>query len=382
MQDSRSETLKYKTLGAGDPAPWFIQRTVLQPNFSFSSVGGRYVLLCFFGSAAMPAGQAAVSGVMASRHLFDDEKACFFGVSLDPSDEAEGRTPDLPVGIRYFRDYDGRASRAYGVLPLDPAIAIGADVTRGYWVLTDPTLRVVRTFPLDPHGDNLAEIMTFVANLPPPELFAGLQLQAPILFLPNVFELELCERLIRLYDSHGGEITGFMSQVDGRTVGIVDHSQKVRADHIIEDAGLIKVLHNRIVRHIVPEIAKVHQFAVTRIERHIVGCYTAEDGGHFVAHRDNTTAGTAHRRFAVSINLNDDFDGGEICFPEYGPRTFKPPAGGAVVFSCSLLHRVTRMQRGNRYAFLPFLYDDAAAALRAANVHLLDNGAAPQAILE
>ena len=127
-------------------------------------------------------------------------------------------------------------------------------------------------------------------------------------------------------------------------------------------------------RRIVPEIKKVHQFDVTRMERYIVACYAAEDGGHFNMHRDNTTRGTAHRRFAVSINLNDDFDGGEIMFPEYGPRAFKPPIGGAVVFSCSLLHAVTKMTRGRRYAFLPFLYDEAAAAIRAENNPHLGEG--------
>ena len=63
------------------------------------------------------------------------------------------------------------------------------------------------------------------------------------------------------------------------------------------------------------------------MERYIVACYAAEEGGHFRAHRDNTTKGTAHRRFAVSINLNDDFDGGEVSFPEYGPRELQAAAG-------------------------------------------------------
>jgi predicted 2-oxoglutarate/Fe(II)-dependent dioxygenase YbiX len=118
---------------------------------------------------------------------------------------------------------------------------------------------------------------------------------------------------------------------------------------------------------VVPEIAKVHQFRVTRMERYLIGCYDAGEGGHFAPHRDNTTPGTAHRRFAVSVNLNDDFEGGEVSFPEYGPRGLKAPPGGAVVFSCSLLHAVSRVTRGRRYAFLPFLYDEAAAAVRDAN---------------
>ena len=141
----------------------------------------------------------------------------------------------------------------------------------------------------------------------------------------------------------------------------------------------MRQLQIRIRRRIVPEILKVHQFKATRMERYIVSCYAAEDGGHFHAHRDNTTKGTAHRRFAVSINLNEDFEGGEIGFPEYGPRSFKMATGGAVVFSCSLLHAVSRVTSGRRYAFLPFLYDDAAAKVREQNLRFVEGHEPPAA---
>src|SRR5215208_4582634 len=134
----------------------------------------------------------------------------------------------------------------------------------------------------------------------------------------------------------------------------------------IEDAELI--------RRINLEIEKVHFFKPTRMERYIVSCYAAEDGGHFRPHRDNTTSGTAHRRFAVSINLNHDFEGGEVRFPEYGPRSYKAPPGGAVVFSCPLLHAVSKVMRGRRYAFLPFLYDEEAARIREQNNAFLGEG--------
>ena len=79
--------------------------------------------------------------------------------------------------------------------------------------------------------------------------------------------------------------------------------------------------------------------------------------------------GTAHRRFACTINLNaEDYEGGDLRFPEFGPQTYRAPTGGAVVFSCSLLHEATDVTRGRRYAYLPFLYDDAAAAIRQVNI--------------
>jgi len=121
----------------------------------------------------------------------------------------------------------------------------------------------------------------------------------------------------------------------------------------------------------VPEILKVHHFNVTRMERYIVSCYAAEDEAH--SGRTATTPQKARHTvgFAVSINLNSDFEGSEVSFPEYGPRSFKPPPGGGVVFSCSLLHAVSKVTKGRRYAFLPFLYDDAAARLREANSQFL-----------
>jgi predicted 2-oxoglutarate/Fe(II)-dependent dioxygenase YbiX len=213
--------------------------------------------------------------------------------------------------------------------------------------------------------------MALLDSLPPPDRYAGIDVMAPILFLPRVFEPALCRHLIGLYEAQGGEESGFMREIGGKTMGITDPGFKRRKDYNIEDRDLISALQARFLRRVVPEIAKVHQFKVTRMERYIVSCYAAEDGGHFSAHRDNTTKGTAHRRFAVSVNLNDDFEGGEVNFPEYGPRSFKAPPGGAVVFSCSLLHKVSKVTKGRRFAFLPFLYDDAAARLRQENARYI-----------
>jgi predicted 2-oxoglutarate/Fe(II)-dependent dioxygenase YbiX len=208
------------------------------------------------------------------------------------------------------------------------------------------------------------EILLFLRTLPPPSRFAGFEVQAPILVLPEVFEPQFCRRLIELYEINGGEESGMMQDVNGSTVLVHDRRHKLRKDYRIEDAALQERTRALISRRVNPEILKAHQFKVTLMERYIVACYSTQDGGYFLAHRDNTTRGTAHRRFAVSVNLNADFEGGEISFPEYGPRSFKAPVGGAVVFSCSLLHAVSPVTAGRRYAFLPFLYDDAAAAIR------------------
>ena len=159
-----------------------------------------------------------------------------------------------------------------------------------------------------------------------------------------------------------------MTEKDGMTIGRIDHRMKRRQDYHIESSELRKAIDQRIVRRLIPEIEKAFAFRATRIERHIVACYDAQSGGFFKPHRDNQTAGTAHRRFACTINLNsDEYDGGNLRFPEFGNHTYRAPTGGAVVFSFSLLHEATAVTKGRRYATLPFLYDDAAAKIREQN---------------
>jgi predicted 2-oxoglutarate/Fe(II)-dependent dioxygenase YbiX len=112
---------------------------------------------------------------------------------------------------------------------------------------------------------------------------------------------------------------------------------------------------------------------VTHLERYLVACYDAGDGGFFNAHRDNVTRGTAHRRLALTINLNADYEGGEMVFGEFG-TVFRAEPGAAVVFSCSLMHEVLPVRRGKRFAFLPFLHDDAAEQIRLQNQHYIESG--------
>ena len=90
----------------------------------------------------------------------------------------------------------------------------------------------------------------------------------------------------------------------------------------------------------------------------LIACYDAERGDYFRRHRDNQTPATATRRFALTLNLNsDEYEGGELVFPEYGNDRYKPPTGAAVLFSCSLLHEALPVTSGQRFALLSFLRD-------------------------
>lgn len=361
---------EFVQLAPGDSAPWFKARSPSNPQYVFNTAGGRWIVLAFIGSAGGPKGAAMWAAAQSMRPLFDDTRIAFFGVTMDPKDESEPRVAQSMPGMRWFWDLEGAISKLYGAAPRDWVVGKSKVDYRPQWILLDPTLRVAAVWD----GENVEGLRRSLETLPEVNLAAGVELQAPILYLPRIFEPALCSALIDAYEQAGGQTSGFMVERDGKTHLQYDDGHKKRRDHLLDDDKLIAATRERIRRRIVNEVKKVHQFEVTRMERFLVGCYTAEEGGHFRPHRDNTTPGTAHRRFAMSVNLNADFEGGQLGFPEYGSRTFKPPPGGAVVFSCSLLHTVTPVTKGRRYAFLPFLYDEAAAKIREANNASLAEG--------
>ena len=94
----------------GDPAPWFTQRSPGNPRYALDTVAGRYIVLCFYASAGDRRGQAAIKAVVAKRSIFDDDKACFFGISIDKDDELENRVTDSLPSLRFIWDFDGAVS--------------------------------------------------------------------------------------------------------------------------------------------------------------------------------------------------------------------------------------------------------------------------------
>jgi predicted 2-oxoglutarate/Fe(II)-dependent dioxygenase YbiX len=370
-------TPRTRPLGWGEPAPWFEAPTPSNPRFTFSSLGGRFVGLAFLGRCDVPLVRAFITAVAAAGLGLDDERAVRFAVVVEGADLAD---PGLLAAFppqRIFHDPTGEIGRSYGAIVQAAAAGEGDGERRAtllpHWLVLDPMLRVWAS-------GGIERPESFIATLravPHPNDHAGegVSLWAPVLLVPRVLEPAFCRALIDVYRQGSPQESGFMRTEGGLTVGRRDPSFKRRSDVTIEDKALQEGLRQRIARRLVPEIGRAFQFRATRIERYIVACYDAGNSGFFRAHRDNTTQGTAHRRFAVSINLNaEDYEGGDLWFPEFGTRRYRPPTGAAVVFSCSLLHEVTPVTRGIRYATLPFLYDEAAARVREANQPFLETG--------
>jgi len=182
---------------------------------------------------------------------------------------------------------------------------------------------------------------------------------APVLLIPGVLEPDFVASLLAHWEAGEKLRDRVASRADsaGATPSI-----KRRADVVLTDRALYEGFQRRLERRVLPEMWRAFRFRAASFEAPRIGCYDAADAGAFGAHRDNRTPYTAHRRFAMSLNLNTGaYEGGQVRFAEFGPELYEPEAGGAVVFCCDLLHEAMPVTRGQRFAVFTFLTDAEGA---------------------
>ena len=346
----------------GDPVPWFGAPLLADGAFNLQVAAGRWIVLSFLGSPANPRVKEELSALLCDAHLFDEDRLVFYGVLTAPPDDPAQYLKLCTAAIAFIADYDGTLSRRYGAAEKPRTIVL------------DPMLRAVADIPWDYPAGHAQSVCGVLASLPPVDDAAGVPLCAPVLIVPRVFDFALCDFLVEFYQKLGGRDSGFLLDSEGKTGTVVDYRFKRRNDLPLAAPQLREAIRGQIVRRLLPAVERFFQFQATRMDRYIVACYDSAVGGHFYRHRDNVNAGAQHRRFAVTINLNKDYDGCDLVFPEFGRRVYRAPHGGAVVFSCGALHQVTPITTGRRYAFLAFLYGEADAALRESNNAKLQQG--------
>jgi predicted 2-oxoglutarate/Fe(II)-dependent dioxygenase YbiX len=184
----------------------------------------------------------------------------------------------------------------------------------------------------------------------------------PVLLIPDVFSRDECAAMIDVFRTRGQTYVPGNRAIDhlgGKDykMRVLEHMREDRIDHFFFEAPTLRFLEARLNR-VLPEIFKVFQYRVTRYESLRMACYQGARGGYGHGHRDNVPPHT-HRRFAMSINLNtEEFEGGELRFPEFGDVRYRPASGTAIVFSSSLVHEALQVTSGTRYVFLVFLFGD------------------------
>ena len=300
LASGRHETRRIHSinLNASQTTPGGLERGERAPDFVLPAPDG--TLTRFYGKAGgtpialLFCSADAVAGLLDSCAALDPDLIAVFAVLSNHPDPAW----DFPFPV--FADPDGKVRQAYR-LQSEQQVAL---------FILDPNLRLLKNFDLQHHqGFAQAVSAILAADLPP----------AP----PRQ---------------------------------ITTHADKRRRDHVVRDPELLRALSATIARRILPEVQRAFAFRATHFEGFKIACYDAASQGFFRPHRDNLSPATAHRRFALSLNLNADYKGGYLQFPEYGPNLYHPEPGGALIFSCAHIHAVTEVTQGRRFALLSFLF--------------------------
>ncbi len=251
-------------------------------------------------------------------------------------------------------DANGECAASFGLMESDGA---------GLITILDRNSHVIAKLTGLPGVAPVAEALAVIGEHLSAETDSAAPSHAPVLLIPRLFEAELCRDLMEFWEQGEKRID---EVTQGRGSEVRDNvlsDVKKRADVTVPegDNELHQAILMRFNMRIVPQIEKVFQYKTISYDGARIGCYDSGDGdgddGYFRAHRDSVSHKAGEeRRFALSVDLNGDFEGGRLRFNEFGPQTYCPAAGDGVVFSCKLLHEAMPVTKGRRFGLFAFFY--------------------------
>lgn len=208
--------------------------------------------------------------------------------------------------------------------------------------------------------NHLGDVMRALEAQPKVASYEVAQMHPPLLMIPNAISPDLCETLLDAW-RNGSQYAG--------TVGVGDDikvatTAKRRVDVDMVDRELLIAMDQQMAKTVLPELRKVAAFEATYRDRYKIGRYQVEDAGYYHTHRDTGIPELSHRRYSMSIGLNDDYDGGHLYFPEYGGAHYRPAKYMALLFPSALLHGVQPVTAGERFVMVSFFHGTLEEAYR------------------
>jgi len=180
--------------------------------------------------------------------------------------------------------------------------------------------------------------------------------QENIIEILGFFDKDYCKELIRFLDGNDDDGDNWNPICFPSVLG-VNVGEPVPTDKIsVEDMGKIRDKMHQTVE----EILKVRVKNVTMSgHKYPVGSYAAPHSDS--SELDGTPNSWQMNKYAAILYLNDDYEGGQIYFPQHNVD-ISPKAGSLLVFEGSheYLHGVREITSGDRFTILAF-WDNADA---------------------
>ncbi len=355
---SSAGLLMHNRLEVGDPAAPFILPDSSGTQWSplDNDMAGKPLLLLFHAMfhAMRPVGQSAAAFTsdlqpfIAAHDEFQRLDCNLFGLTRTET-AGDIRTTPSPADSKpvfpLLTDDTGDVFRAYGMEGMTGTVA----------VLLNANMKIayIGGGQAPPEPGRILELLRQIQRSRPP---IPLSAHPPVLLVPGALSGADCGALVQLWhqmDQQHGAVGH--SDVDPKCVNFLQEYGRVK-QYLIEDPRLQQALDAKLARRLMPEISKAFDTRAPQRETYALSCYDASDGGMLRPHRDCASHETRHRRFTVSVALNDTFQGGALRFREYGEQTYNLPVGGAIIFSAAILHEVLPITTGRRFALVTHLY--------------------------
>ena len=170
-----------------------------------------------------------------------------------------------------------------------------------------------------------------------------INIHVPYLLIDNVLNQELLDEVIAYYDNNPEKRQSHYTATKNRL-------------HVHPDRELELKIDNKLSRSVFPEVKKIFYLDVRYRESYKICSYNSETNGKFHPHRD-TVSPHQHRKYAMSLLLNDDYEGGEFELPEYNLK-LKPKANSVIIFPGICSHKVLEVTKGTRRVIISFLCND------------------------
>jgi hypothetical protein len=329
-------------LSVGDPLPWHAVAMTGHGVVSLEAFGGLRTTLVFCASLRDPRAERICRELLAAQDAPDGKSAALVIVCADrPAAMKHPLFAELTRRFALIWDDSFTLHDEFGLRE--------GSTFRLQAVQIDEGQRVVARLAFSDPARFVRELLNFPVGQNPGH--------PPVLSVPGILDHADCQRLLEAWERDGGEESGYMlPDAKGTPVEILNALRKRRRDFVLEPGSdLYRCIWDRLRTRLFPAMRRAFQFDVVGAERLLVGRYSAESGGHFEKHRDWEGA-DSHREFGVTINLNNEFTGGALEFPEYPGQSFVPAPGMALAYSGALMHRVARVTTGHRFCLLSFLY--------------------------
>ena len=136
----------------------------------------------------------------------------------------------------------------------------------------------------------------------------------------------------------------------------VNKKGKEQEDTNIRDADVYFVEHEakelyEIFQKIAQMVNLYFKYELTGIEKAQIMHYKAPSNGYEYHIDIDANNSESSRKVSVSILLNEDYKGGEMCFRTgEEPSCTKPKTGNVVAFSSFIPHKINPITSGERYA--------------------------------